>query len=142
MPSRFFEHDIRSGLKNRRKLSSYIDDLVKKKKKNIYSCKLNFIFCTDNYLLNINNTFLKHDTYTDIITFDLSDSATELSGEIYISVERVKENALKFDTDYQKELHRVLFHGVLHLCGYKDKKKEDVQKMRLAEARCLKEFFN
>lgn len=102
---------------------------------------LDYIFCTDEYLLGINQQFLKHDTLTDIITFDLSDSIDELMGEIYISVERVRENAQKFGVNYNDELHRVIFHGALHLCGFKDKKEADRLEMRRMEDKCLREYF-
>ena len=77
--------------------------------------------CSDEYLLEINQAYLKHDDLTDIITFDLSDSPGVIKGEIYISVERVLDNALLFNTSFRDELARVVFHGALHLCGYKDK---------------------
>lgn len=82
--------------------------------------QLDYVFCSDAYLLNINKQFLNHDTYTDIITFDYTEDAV-LGGEIYISIDRVKENALKFDVTLTEELCRVMVHGLLHLAGYKDK---------------------
>jgi len=109
---------------------------LKKVKKNA----LNYIFCNDTYLLHMNKEYLNHDTLTDIITFDLSDNKNELQGEIYISVERVKENAEKFGVSYNDELHRVIFHGALHLCGFKDKKKEDIAEMRVQENKCLADY--
>ena len=97
------------------------------------------VFCTDDYLLVLNRKYLDHDTLTDIITFDLSDPATPgvIDGELYISVERVKENAGLFGNSYQGELLRVIFHGMLHLCGYKDKTNEDLLLMRKQEDECL-----
>jgi probable rRNA maturation factor len=83
--------------------------------------ELNFIFCNDNYLLSINQQFLKHDTYTDIITFDNSEKEYEIVADIFISVERVQENAERFKTKLEDELHRVMIHGTLHLLGYPDK---------------------
>src|SRR5881398_3141881 len=82
---------------------------------------VNYIFCTDAYLLEFNRNYLKHDTYTDIITFDLSEKNSPLIADIYISVERVKENSHLFTSTFSYELHRVIFHGALHLCGYNDK---------------------
>jgi rRNA maturation RNase YbeY len=106
--------------------------------------QLDFIFCTDAYLLNINQQFLKHNTFTDIITFDYSMPSKAIPraiiGEIYISVERVKENAKKFETTFENELHRVVIHGVLHLCGFKDKKTADQLEMRKQEDMALKEL--
>ena len=92
-------------------------------------------------MLEKNQQFLNHDTLTDIITFDLSEKDTELLSEIYISVERIAENAKKFSIDYSTELHRVIFHGALHLCGFKDKKKEDKALMTQMENDCLEKYF-
>ena len=88
-----------------------------------------FVFCDDNYLHKINLEFLDHDTYTDIITFDYS-VGNEIISEIYVSVDRVAENAKKYSQTFENEIHRVIIHGVLHLCGYKDKLAEDKQIMR------------
>jgi rRNA maturation RNase YbeY len=89
----------------------------------------------------LNKTHLNHDTYTDIITFELSPKNEALIADIYISVERVKENAQSFTTSFQKELHRVIFHGALHLCGYKDKSKKQSQLMRFKEEENLILYF-
>ncbi len=80
---------------------------------------INIIFCTDEYLLNVNQEYLQHDYYTDIITFDYSED--ELASDIFISVDRIKENALEFNVDFTQELYRILLHGILHLVGYEDK---------------------
>ena len=96
------------------------------------SCEIGditFVFCDDNYLHKINCEFLDHDTYTDIITFDYS-AGNQLVSEVYISTERVEENAEKFNATFENEIHRVMIHGVLHLCGYKDKLSEEKQIMR------------
>ncbi len=102
---------------------------------------LNYIFLNDEDLLKINIEYLQHDTYTDIITFDNSDSLTraarKIESDIFVSLERVEANAKKFNTTYENELHRVLAHGLLHLCGYKDKKKSDVELMRKKEEESL-----
>lgn len=90
--------------------------------------EINIIFCTDDYLLEINKQYLDHDYYTDIITFDYVEGK-RVSGDLFISVDRVKDNAVKFTTEFKKELVRVIFHGVLHLCGYKDKKEDDKKLM-------------
>ena len=94
-------------------------------KENKHCSAVNFIFCTDKFLLSINKEFLGHDDYTDIITFSMNEPNDPISGEIYISVERVSENASKHGTTIKNELQRVIFHGVLHLCGYKDKTRPD-----------------
>ena len=91
-----------------------------------------FVFCDDNYLLKINKEFLDHDTYTDIITFDYS-VGNEIISEVYISVDRVKENAKKYKQSFENEIHRIMIHGVLHLCGYNDKLVEDKQIMQEKE---------
>lgn len=140
MPSRFYEQEVRSGLKNKRKLSSFLDELVQKHRKSIKRSGFTYIFLNDEALLEMNKQFLNHDTFTDIITFDLSENDSELTGEIYISVDRVKENATKFGTNYEDELHRVIFHGALHLCGFKDKSKADSEEMRKQEDKCLKQY--
>lgn len=97
---------------------------------------IQYVFCTDNYLLKINQKFLSHDTFTDIITFDYS-SGKALEGEIYISVERVKENSASLGVPFQTELHRVMAHGLLHLMGYSDKTPRQKAQMRKKEEACL-----
>ena len=140
MAARFYEQDVRSGLKDKRKLSAFLDKVVGRHLKDVKKASLNYIFCNDDYLLEMNQQYLDHNTLTDIITFDLSESKEELTGEIYISVERVKENAVKFETTYADELHRVIFHGALHLCGFKDKKEADQKVMRRNENSCLDNY--
>lgn len=98
---------------------------------------ISYVFCDDDYLLGINREFLKHDTYTDIITFDYS-LGSEIHAEIYISTERVQENAALLKVDFSEELHRVLVHGILHLCGYKDKSPNEEVAMRKLEDHYLK----
>jgi probable rRNA maturation factor len=140
MPAVFYEQEVKSGLKQKRKLSAFIDGVVSEHKKGVQAAELTYIFCTDAFLLEMNQNFLDHDTFTDIITFDLSENKKEMQGEIYISTERVKENAKLFKTTYQDELHRVIFHGVLHLCGFKDKKEKDQKMMREHEDICLAQY--
>lgn len=94
--------------------------------------ELSFVFCSDPFLLDLNINYLKHKTYTDIITFDYSKSNT-ISGEVYISIDRVRENANLYDVSFDVELHRVLAHGVLHLCGYTDKTANEKAIMRARE---------
>ena len=98
--------------------------------------EINFIFCSDKCLHKINLAYLKHDTYTDIISFDYS-AQELLSGDIFISIDRVKENAKKFNADFTEELHRVMIHGILHLLGYKDKTRSQKATMQGKEDFCL-----
>lgn len=140
MPARFYEQEVASGLKNKRKLSAYLDGIIRRKRKKIKQVSLTYIFCNDEALLEINSQFLNHHTYTDIITFDLSESNERLQGEIYISAERVKENAAKYENSYEDELYRVIFHGALHLCGYQDKSKTEKEEMRRQENLCLAQY--
>ncbi len=101
--------------------------------------ELSYIFCDDAYLLEINKEYLNHNTYTDIITFDYSTS-NSISGDLFISIERVKDNAQKFGISELEELRRVMVHGVLHLLGYKDKEESEIAEMRLKEEEKLKMF--
>jgi rRNA maturation RNase YbeY len=103
---------------------------------------LDIIFCDDEYLLKINKGFLKHNYYTDIITFDLSERHNQIVGELYISVDTVKQNALELRQTIKKELHRVIFHGLLHLCGYKDKKPGEKKVMTSKENKYLALYFS
>src|ERR1035437_291185 len=133
----FHTQDIKFTLKNKTLLKQWITSTIEKKKRK--AGEINFIFCSDDYLLNINKQYLNHDTYTDIITFDYSQENMNLNinGDIYISTERVKENALKFSKSFEDELHRVLIHGTLHLLGYKDKTKIAKAEMTKQEDLCL-----
>lgn len=126
------------SLRDRNPLKLFIQSLFRREKKSLES--LNYIFCTDKYLLNINQQFLKHDFYTDIISFDLSAGPATI-GEIYISIDRVRDNATRLGTPLTEELHRVIFHGALHLCGYKDKSKADQVLMRRKEDQALALYF-
>lgn len=126
-------------LENRTVLKQQIEELFRKEGKKLES--LNYIFCSDKRLLEINQQYLQHDYYTDIITFDLS-AGTATLGEIYISIDRVRDNAKTLGTSFRSELHRVIFHGALHLCGYGDKKKEEVKIMRSREDYWLTRYFS
>lgn len=119
----------------RRRLKAFLTALFKKEKCAFIS--LTYVFCSDDYLLAINQQFLKHDSYTDIISFNLSTGGAPVEGEIYISLDRVKENASFLQVAYSSELHRVIFHGALHLCGYKDKRASDKALMRKKEDQYL-----
>ena len=132
MALRFFSEGIHFKLPHPRKTSTWIKQSVAKEKAAIGH--INYIFCNDLYLLGINREYLHHDDFTDIITFDFSlPGSREISGDIYISIERVKENANSLKLDFDAELHRVIIHGVLHLLGYKDKKSQDKALMRKKE---------
>jgi probable rRNA maturation factor len=131
----FFYEDIRFSLEKPRKTSNWIKLVAKREKREVLN--VSYIFCSDAYLLQLNQQYLHHNTLTDIITFDYSEGAKPLEGEIYISIERVKENAQKFKVSFQDELDRVMIHGVLHLIGYKDKKPADKALMRKKEEACL-----
>ena len=134
----FNKADATATLGNRVALKSFIEKRVKKEGFSIDS--LTYVFCSDKYLLKINNDFLSHNYYTDIISFDLSEFTGQLIGEVYISVDRVKDNAKTHGTTFKEELHRVIFHGALHFCGYKDKKPADAKKMRQMEDTWLKAY--
>ena len=120
-------------------LKTFIVTLLEKE--GVKNSTINYIICSDDYLLDINQQYLQHNYYTDIITFDLSENARlHLEGEIYVSLDRVKDNALTEGIDWKTELYRVFFHGVLHLCGYKDKKPADIKIMRAKEDEYLALF--
>ena len=123
----FHNADTSYILKNKRIISSWITDTIKEEEKQLE--EISYIFCTDDYLLKINQEHLDHDTYTDIITFDYTEDGI-ISSEIYISVDRVRENAKNLGVGALDEMHRVIIHGVLHLCGYKDKSDLQSQEMR------------
>lgn len=135
----FNKADANATLANRVALKCFIEKRVKKEGYTIDS--LTYVFCSDKYLLKINKDFLSHDYYTDIISFDLSEVPGQLIGEVYISVDRVKDNAKTHGTSLKEELHRVIFHGALHFCGYKDKKPTDAKKMRQMEDAWLSAYM-
>lgn len=136
----FFYLEPVSILKQRNQLKAFLQKTAKQSGRPIDA--LNIIFCSDKYLLSINQQFLEHDYFTDIITFDLSESKKgPITAEIYISYDRVKDNAKKMNTPITKELHRVIFHGLLHLIGYKDKLKKDQILMRQMEDKLLTKYF-
>lgn len=111
-------------------ISSWISNILSSEKK--VEGEINYIFCTDDFLLDINKKFLNHDTYTDIISFDYTVGEI-ISGDIFISLDRVAENAEKYSVSFKEELYRVMAHGILHYCGYKDKTKQDQSIMRSKE---------
>lgn len=139
MPVHFFFNDTTISLTNRTGLKLFIASIFKSEGRQLQN--LNYVFCSDEYLLEINRSSLNHDYYTDIITFDLSSVKGVIEGEIYISVDRVRDNAQSLAVTIQEELHRVIFHGALHLCGYKDKSSKDSKAMRAAEDKYLGKYF-
>ena len=130
MPIRFFYEETDQKIDNPRKAISWLIKSAEREKRSISD--VNYIFCSDSYLLKLNQKFLNHNTFTDIITFDYSEGR-RIAGEIYISLERVEENSLKFNSSFQDELRRVMIHGVLHLVGYRDKKPKEIATMRKKE---------
>ena len=131
----FFSEDISFTLSKPRRTSNWIKRIAQKERREVVG--VSYIFCSDAYLLQLNQQYLNHNTLTDIITFDYSEGAKQLEGEIYISIDRVKENAEKFKVSFKDELDRVMIHGVLHLIGYKDKKPADKALMRKKEEASL-----
>lgn len=125
-------------LTGKENIKQHIQHLFTKEKKKL--AEIRYVFCSDDYLLQINKDFLQHDYYTDIITFDLSEDETTIA-EVYISVDRVKDNAVTQNTTFKHEMLRVLFHGALHLCGYKDKTKDQVTEMRKKEEQFIQSFI-
>ena len=127
---RFFNKDIKFQLDKKLVLKKWIKTVVEQ-----YDCKvgdINVILCNDPYILEINQQFLSHDYFTDIITFDYSEENV-INGELYISIDTVRENAVEYNQNFPDELHRVIIHGVLHLCGLDDHNDEDIKEMREAE---------
>jgi len=135
----FFFFETKIGLTGRRRLKNYLAGLFLKRKRKVNALRI--IFCSDAFLLDINRRFLQHDYYTDIVTFNLAAPGEPIEGEIYISVDRVRDNARSMGIAIKTKLHRVIFHGVLHLCGFKDGSQKDKKTMRLEEDKCLAAYF-
>lgn len=127
---RYFTEDISFSFKNRRVYNRWIKYLVNSEYKDLRD--INIIFCSDEYLLDINKKFLSHDYYTDIITFDYSEG-NNISGDLFISIDSVRDNAQHFNVDFKTELDRVIAHGILHLIKYDDHCDEDIKMMRAKE---------
>ena len=134
----FFSADKAINAKNRSSIKKLIVQLFQEEQVSLN--RIDYIFCSDEYLLKINKRFLHHETYTDIITFPLSDYNKPVYGEVYMSVDRIKENANAFKVPYQEELLRVMIHGALHLCGYRDHNPTEKQIMRSKENHYLKQI--
>lgn len=131
MAIHLFEEDVTLKIKNKLNIKKWLKETIENEGYKLG--ELNYIFCSDEYLHQMNVSYLNHDTLTDIITFDNSNIEGKIIGDIFISVDRVAENAKKFEVEFIDELNRVMVHGALHLVGYKDKKKEEQEKMRAKE---------
>jgi rRNA maturation RNase YbeY len=134
----FYYADRKLSINHKIKLRRFIQDIFQKEEIKIK--RINYIFCSDKYLLNINKIFLNHDYYTDVITFNLTNSKIPVEGEIYISTDRVIDNAFKLKIKKEEEFHRVIIHGALHLCGYQDKTTKELKLMRAKEKKYLSLF--
>jgi rRNA maturation RNase YbeY len=138
---RFFVEDVDFKLSGQKVVSNWLQEVAEGYGATIHD--LNYIFVSDQYLLKLNQNYLDHDTLTDIITFPyVEDEHTEIGGDIYISIDRVKENALEFGVPFENELRRVIVHGLLHLCGLKDKTDAEAKAMRNAENAALEKLGN
>jgi probable rRNA maturation factor len=138
MAIRFFCDQIAYKLKNQRLLKAWIKSAIEEE--GFKLGEINVILCNDEFLLEINQKFLQHDFYTDIITFDYSQDQT-ISGELYISLERVIDNAIKNRENIDVELYRIVIHGFMHLCGYKDKSDAEQIQMRNIEEKYLNKYY-
>lgn len=136
MAIHLFEEDVTLKIKNKLNIKKWLKETIENEGYKLG--ELNYIFCSDEYLHQMNVSYLNHDTLTDIITFDNSDIEGKIIGDIFISIDRVNENAKKFGVEFIDELNRVMVHGALHLVGYKDKKKDEQEKMRAKENYYLK----
>ena len=135
MPIHFFSEDTPYQFSDKTLTSAWVAQIINQERRVLGD--LNFIFCSDPHLHQMNLTYLNHDAFTDIITFDNSEAVEQISGDIFISIDRVKENAALVTSDFEQELYRVIIHGVLHLIGYNDKSAEEKTRMREKEDACL-----
>lgn len=134
----FFTEDISFNLKQKTLLRNWIKKVILSKGAKLN--EINYIFCSDHYLKEVNIVYLDHDYFTDIITFDNSEEENHLEGDIYISIDRVQENSEQFGKTFENELHRVIIHGILHLLGFGDKTDEEAEQMRKEEEISLSLF--
>ena len=134
----FHSADRSLQIEGRTRLKAFIQNIFRKEKKALAS--ITYIFCSDEFVLQMNRDYLDHDYYTDIITFGLSEKAQPIEAEVYISIDRVKDNAQTLGRPFKEEVLRVIFHGALHLCGYKDKRKSEIALMRGKEEQYLRLF--
>lgn len=134
-----FNYESDFKLHNEKELSIWISSVINSE--GFKEGDINYIFCNDDYLLQLNQEFLNHDTLTDIISFDYT-LGKEINGDIFISIERVLDNAKDYKVDFSNELHRVMVHGVLHYCGYNDKTQKETQLMRIKENHYTEKLLN
>ncbi|MEI6888281.1 MAG: rRNA maturation RNase YbeY [Bacteroidales bacterium] len=134
----FFKHKIKGGIGRKKNLIPWIEKVILDNKKT--TGDINFVITSDEVLHSINLKYLNTDTYTDIISFTLSEESGSISGDIYISIERVRDNAIKYKVTAEEEFRRILVHGILHLLGYDDKSKGDKTRMTIMENKYLKAF--
>jgi len=132
----FHTEDIRFILKEKRKIKAWIESCITSER--LHCGDIAIILCSDDYLLKMNQTHLNHDFYTDIITFNYN--STKISGDLFISVDRVKDNAKTNQVPLEIEMYRVIIHGVMHLCGYNDKKISEQKQMKIQEDKCLQKL--
>jgi probable rRNA maturation factor len=137
---RFFYDCKPFPFSNRNALKEFVVKIFRKEKCRLTS--LHYVFCTDEVLRKMNKRFLNHPDYTDILTFPLSEKGKPVAGEIYISIDRIKDNSLIFNTSFKEELLRVVFHGALHLCNYNDHSSQEIKKMRERENFYLRLYKN
>ncbi len=131
----FFSEGIHFRLANEERTRQWILAVFRKYGKD--AGEINYIFCSDDYLLEMNQEYLDHDTYTDILTFDMTEEGENISADIFVSIDRVRENALTLAIDFEEELNRVIIHGILHLLGFDDKDEDSKLMMRQTEQTCL-----
>ena len=136
----FFFEDITKPSLDFKKIKTWLSSLIKAY--NYELIEINYILCSDKYLLDVNQEYLNHDYYTDIITFDNSEKQNTIEGDIFVSLERVKDNAKEHKEEFDKEIIRVHAHGVLHLLGYRDKTAEEITEMRNMEEKAIKDYIN
>jgi len=131
----FFNEDIDFTLNDEATTTNWIKDILYDESR--VEENINYVFCSDEYLHQLNKEYLDHDTFTDIITFDNSEPESNIEADIFISIERVKENATQLNKPFEEELHRVMIHGLLHILGYSDKSESEKRIMREKEDACL-----
>ncbi|MGV9002567.1 rRNA maturation RNase YbeY [Flavobacterium sp.] len=132
-----FNYELPYHLDNEERYSHWIEKVILSERKEIG--EISFIFCDDEYLLSINKQYLAHDYYTDVISFDYTEGSL-ISGDVFISIERVRENAMEYNVGFDDELKRVIIHGILHYCGYMDKSASEEKLMRFKEEEKIKLF--
>jgi len=139
-PINFFSKDSSFDLKEKKRHLIWLKGIIENNNKKLIA--LNYIFCSDDYLLELNEKYLEHNYYTDVLTFDNSSSSHEIEGDIFISIDRIKENAKTFDVHLSDELRRIMAHGLLHLLGHRDKTDQEKELMTDKENECLTSFAN